>query len=86
MQLWDKMSQYRKRDIMKQWEKCQSGMIVAIQVKKSGRFVTATLRPPPGLGGCKIPGGFVWRRYVTVDIVNYRRLRCVDVPWMWECY
>jgi hypothetical protein len=31
----------------------QSGRFVTIQVKKGGRIVTATIRPPPGLGGCK---------------------------------
>ncbi len=54
------------------------------QEKKGGCFVKATLRPPPGLGGCKFPGRFVWRRYVTVDIVN--TLRWVDIPWVSKRY
>jgi hypothetical protein len=39
-------------------------------------YITSTL----GLGGRKILGRFVWRRYVTVDVVNRRTLRWVDVP------
>jgi hypothetical protein len=59
---------------------------VNIQIKKCGCFVTATLRPPPGLGGRKIPGLFIYRGYVTVDAVNHRMLHWVDVPWVSKRY
>jgi hypothetical protein len=67
----DNMSQCGKRDVMKKAGKMsQSGHFVTIQVKKGGRFVTATLCPPSGLGGHKIRGHFVWRQNVTVNVVS----------------
>ncbi len=56
----DNMSQYGKKDIVKQTGKMsQTGCFVTIQIKKRGHFVTATFYPPLGLGGWKIPGHFV---------------------------
>ncbi len=46
----DKMSQYGKRDIVKQIKMSQNGCFVIIQIKKGGCFVTATLHPPPEAG------------------------------------
>ncbi len=54
--------------------------------KKGSRVVTATLRPPSGLGGRKNPGRFICRRYVTGDIVNHRTLHWVDVLWVSKRY
>jgi hypothetical protein len=55
----DNMSQYGKRDIVKQIKMSQNGYFVIIQIKKGGCFVTATLHPPPRPGECKIPERFV---------------------------
>jgi hypothetical protein len=49
--------------------------------KKGGLFATATSRPPPRLGGCKIPGHSVWSRNITGDVVNPSMLRWADVLW-----
>jgi hypothetical protein len=57
----------------------QSGRFVTIQVKKGGRFVTAKLRPPLGLGGPKIPERFARSKNVTVDVMNARTLCWVEV-------
>jgi hypothetical protein len=55
------ISQFGKRDFVKQMgSMSQSGCFITIQVKKGGRFVTATLFLPLGLGGHKIPGCFTW--------------------------
>jgi hypothetical protein len=71
----DNISQFGKTYVVKLMGKTsQSERFVTIQVKKVGRFVTATLRPPTGLGGGKIPGRFVFRRNVTVDVTLDRRI------------
>jgi hypothetical protein len=56
-----------------------SGRFVAVKNGWSNchSYITSIL----GLGGRKILGCFIWRRYVTVDIVNQRMLRWVDVLW-----
>jgi hypothetical protein len=72
---------------MKQMGKMMSHRgFVTIQVKKGGCYVTATSRPPPGLGVRKIPRRFVWSQNVTVDVVNPRRLFWVDIFWVSKCY
>jgi hypothetical protein len=60
----------------------QGGHFVTIQVRKDGRIVIATLRPPSGLCGHNIPIRFIWKQNVTVDVVNPKTLRWVDVSWV----
>ncbi len=54
----------------KGWKISQSAHFVIIQVKKSGRFVTVPEVQRRGFGRCKIPGCFVRRQNVKVDVAS----------------
>jgi hypothetical protein len=53
----DKILQHgRKSGVKEMGQNVSEGIFVTIQVKRGGRFVTATLRPPLRRDGRKIPG------------------------------
>jgi hypothetical protein len=69
------------RGIFSEWIFCH------IPVKKGGCFDTELLHQPPwGLGGRNILGRFVGSGNVTVNVVNPRMLRWVDISWVSKRY